>query len=177
MKTRMILLTMVLVLTAGGTAGAGPGIDAVRAEVVAVRAAVGQETVLSPDAAKLLFDAGEMFTEAIGIIDEDDPARMKKMFGRLGKALRLMKKATKKEKSAGFDEFVRDRGERLWIVTSTLFKGGTPVIGDPGNTDLERKLTKKMRKPARLMADGKYASAIKRLKGAWLVLVKIDDDP
>jgi len=178
MKTKLILVAVAAVLSAGGVVTAGPGIDGIRAETLGARTAVGNEQVYTTEAARLMGDAGEMFGDALAILDEGDPVRAKKALGRISKALKLMKKAAKKEKSAEFDAFVTDRGRRLWIAVAALYEGSQdPTVGGGDQTDLERRYWKKMRRPGKAALEGKYATAIKKTKGAWGTLLKLDPDP
>jgi len=167
------------ILVLAGSAAGGPGLDAIRAEATACREALLFEPVVTPQAAALLLEAGEELTEVIALIDAGDPSQMKKVFGRLGRAMKRLEKAAKRELSADFSDFVRDREQRLWLVTSSLFRPSDVVVGgeDPLDPEVEARITKKMAKSVKLLTKGKVANAIKKLKRPWAVLVKVDPDP
>jgi hypothetical protein len=178
MKTRLILLAAAAVLSSGGAVIAGPGLDALRSEILAARTALENEPVVTSEAAQMMFDAGGLFTSAIEILDEGDPVGAKRALGRISRALKLLKKAAKKEKSAEFDAFVTDRGRRLWIAATSLYEGDKdPTVGDDAQSDLERRYYKRMRRPGKAAREEKYATAFKKMKGAWTALLKLDSDP
>ena len=92
-------------------------------------------------------------------------------------ALRRMKRAARIEKSATFEEYVANRGSRLWIAAASLFTPENPAIADPDVGPKEKRLARKVARAGRRAAAGKYAAALSRLRPAWRALLKLDRVP
>ena len=177
---RMGILTGILtgvVLTLAGPAMGEIDLEGVRDEIADLRKDLPTRVLDNPRAAVLASEATEWLVDAIAIIDEGDEDRTIRMFGRLSRALRLMKKAARTENSAAFEDYVAARGERLWIAASSLFAPENPAIVDPNQSPLQKRLSRKMSRAGRRAVAGKHAAALSRLRPAWRALLKLDRIP
>ena len=175
---RTVTLTLILtgVALAGSTTG-GVDLSGLRDEIADLRKDLPTRDLENPRAAVLAAKATERLVEAIAIIDEGDEARTNRMFSRLSRALRRMERAARIEKSATFEDYVANRGSRLWIAAVSLFTPENPAIADPDVGPGEKRLARKVARAGRRAAAGKYAAALSRLRPAWRALLKLDRVP
>ncbi|MEN8150194.1 MAG: hypothetical protein ABFS86_10245 [Planctomycetota bacterium] len=173
---RTAILTGLILLLAGSAFGE-IDLTVVRDEASALRTELGATTLLSPKAAILVADARDLLSDAIAIIDEGDEKRAARLFGRLSRAIRRIEAAARKEKSESFDEFAAEWGVRLWAASSALYAPDSPVVGDPDENALQRRLSRKLRRASKRATEGNHAGAVKRLKSAWGLLLRIDRLP
>jgi hypothetical protein len=174
---RTILAAAAMTIMAIGTR-AGVKIDDLADATTSLRAEVAALTISTPKGQKLTAQGLEEIDTALSILGAGNAAGVEQAFKPLGKGLKKLSKAAKKELSGEYAAIVSDGAAAVWLASITLFSSGDAIpVPTPEEQAILDRIGKKLRKPLKLVGKGKHANAVKKLGGAYALLLELVPDP